>query len=181
MISSCSKDLVDESKYYKLDKEIYFTLNAGTDTYNTYGFSYNKYGLTYDGPEITIARDADSSTPAQTDLLLVVNEVILHGSGNGIVFSMGNCNAFWLVSKTGNDLTGEYNLSTGTDSLEAFRTSKNNKAYYLDKNGFSFKIFKQDFLHNKMTVEGNFTCSLLLKSNPSIRIPANGSFKVYVK
>lgn len=181
IICSCSKDLPEDSKYYKLDKEIYFTLTAGTDTFTTYGFSYNKYGLTYDGPEIIIIRDADSSTPAQTDLLLEVNEVIFEGSGNGIVFSMGNCFALWSVTKADFELTGNYKLLLGTDSLKDFRTLRTNKEYYLDQNGFSFNILKQDILHNKLTVEGNFTCTLHLAANPYLTIPATGAFKAYVK
>lgn len=181
LIYSCSKDLLDDSKYYKLDKEIYFTLTAGTDTYTTYGYSYNKNGTTYYGPEITITRDADSATPAQTDLSLFVGEAIYDSYDNSIVFSMGNCFAFWWLGKAGNDLQGNYNILLGSDTTQFFRSFSPNKEYYLDKNGLSFNILKQDILHNKLTVEGNFTCTLHLASNPSLTLPATGVFKVYVK
>lgn len=181
LIFSCSKDLLDDSKYYTLDKEIYFTLKAGTDTYTTYGYSFNKNGITYNGPEISITRDADSSTPAQTDLTLFVGEAIYDIYDNSIVFSMGNCYADCWVGKPGFDLTGNYNLLLGTDTTNVFRIFSPNKEYYLDKNGLSFNILKQDMLHNKLTVEGNFTCTIHLASNPSLTLPASGSFKVYVK
>ena len=181
VISSCSKDLLDDSKNYKLDKEIYFILTAGTDTYTTYGYTYNKNGTTYDGPEISITRDADSSTPAQTDLSLFVGEAIYDIYDNSIVFSMGNCYADWWVGKSGFDLAGKYNLLLGTDTTNVFRIFSPNKEYYLDKNGLAFNILKQDLLHNKQTVEGNITCTLHLATNPSLTLPPNGSFKVYVK
>jgi uncharacterized protein YxeA len=181
LIYSCSKDLLDDSKYYTLDKEIYFKLTTGTDTYTTYGYSYNKNGTTFNGPEINITRDADSSTPAQTDLSLFAGEAIYDIYDNSIVFSMGNCYADWWVGKPGFDLEGKYNLLLGTETTNVFRIFSPNKEYYLDKNGLAFNILKQDILHNKQTVEGNFTGILHLASNPSLTLPANGSFKVYIK
>ncbi len=181
VISGCTKGLFDDSKNYKLDKEIFFTLQTATDTYTTYGYSYHKNGTTYDGPEINITRDADSSTPAQTDLTLVVVEAIIDGYDNSIIFAMGDAYAGWFMSKPGNDITGTYDRLVGPDDANMFRILNRTKEYYVSKQGFSFTITKEDFLHNRQTLSGTFTCNLLLNSNPAISVPASGSFNVYKK
>ena len=181
VISGCTKGLLDDSKNYKLDKEIYFTLTAGTDTYTTYGYSYHKNGTTYEGPEITITRDADSSTPAQTDLFLAVSEAIIDGYDNSIIFAMGDAHAGWFMSKPGFDITGTYDILDGPDDFNIFRNLNRTKEYYVSKQGLSFTIVNEGFLHNRLTLTGTFTCNLLLKSNTAISIPATGSFNVYQK
>ena len=177
LISSCSKD---GSNHFQLDKIINITIQAGADTYSTYGYTNTQVSSMFGGPEISITNNPDSTGAAQTQVLFVATDQITSGV-NTVEFIMGNCTADWYMSKSGSQVIGQYINLPGTQTSNTFTINNNAKQYWLYKKPFIFSITKQDTHNGRPTLEGSFSVTLRLSTDTSVTQSASGTFRAYIR
>ncbi len=190
LLHSCSKDVpanANNEPAYALDKEVYFTIQTPSEIYSNYGF-YEKSTNISAGQTINFQKALDSNGLPVLNIRISFSNELYFGGGGWVGPStlsylyLGNCQGEISMTKSGSEITGEYQSHPGNDIIYLINSSTQNKEqFFMDTTNVSFKITNEGRLtHGGDFVEGNFTFNLYSYVIGSSPFTANGSFKLVV-
>jgi len=186
LFSGCSKENPARNSTaepsYAVDKEVYFTIQTGTDIHTAYGY-YDKTGFeNSSGQFLYFQKELDSVVAPTIKIQISISNELVYGGGG--LFSttapthlnLGNCQGFISMTKSGTEINGTYHTRAGDATIVLINsTTRNKEQFIVDSVGLSLNITQEGKLSKGGNfVDGNFSCNLV---NSAI-IPATGSFRL---
>jgi hypothetical protein len=188
LFSGCSKDNPARNSTaeptYAVDKEVYFTIQTGTDIHTSYGF-YDKSGSENSGGQfLYIQKELDSGGAPIINIQISISNELVYGGGGWFSstapthLNLGNCQGSISMTKPGTEITGTYHTRTGDATIFLINsTTQNKEQFMVDSAGLSLNITQEGQLRKGGNfADGNFSCNLV----SSTSIPATGSFRLAV-
>jgi len=202
-LTSCFKNLDEPFNYtlsplYEIDKRFFFTFQAGTDSFTTYGVQeINDPNTTgWDSAQsIKVITEKDSTGSDNTVLMFTIKYYIIvpykNSGGSRTDFELGNCGGIMFMFKKGTNHIGKYTLMANT--ADTIWMSDNTLGGNLHRNGSSnalfYRILEKDFSceitgegalpSGTKYLDGTFSGMADLSSDSTALIPVSGSFRLY--
>jgi hypothetical protein len=181
-LSACKKEDAGLVQI-EMIKDIYFTINIGTNTYTSYGYRNKKYSLDKAGQYTKMYNIADSGGVSHSELTIEVKKFVKGGIGyayglpNYIFLELGDVALDAIISKKDIGHIGTYEVRVGDEYRNIVKVG--NEEMYIDKSSLSFNINKElPLTWRTNIVEGNFYCLLFNLQDRNKLIPASGSFRL---
>lgn len=181
-LSACKKEDAGLVQI-EMIKDIYFTINIGTNTYSSYGYQIRNYSYYTNGQYAKMFNTIDSGGVSHSELRIEVKKFVKGGTSNGynlpnyIFLELGNVALDAIISKKDIGHLGTYQVRVGDESMNIVNVG--NEDMYIDKSSLSFNINRELPLYlNTNIVEGNFYCLLYNLQDRNKLIPASGSFRL---
>ncbi len=186
LFAGCSKNTPARNNTadptYAVDKEVYFTIQTGSDLHTAYGF-YDKSGSQNSGGQsLSFQKELDSGGAPIINIQISISNELVYGGGGWFSstapthLNLGNCQGFISMTKSGTEITGTYHTRAGDATIFLINsTTQNKEQFMVDSAGLSLNITQEGQLSKGGNfVDGNFSCNLV----SSITVPATGSFRL---
>ncbi len=184
-LAGCKKEEIKNNLV--TDGYPYFNIRINDQTYLTYGYRHVKYSGVGGGPVLFKYQRQDALGRINEIEITVFDEVedrfnTPYGPPSYKVLSLGKCKALLFIRKRGDSFLGSYKtLSPHNNDRDFNQIVIEDKTYFIDTSSFSLNIKAEGLIHSNglIMTEGDYSCKLFQSSNPSVLIPATGSFRMY--